>query len=123
VTYQGSWTLVNPAPLASSNSYMITTESQDTATLQFLGTGIRFLTWTGPQQGTAGLQLDGVSEGSTSLNAPVDSFQQNVFELHGITCGLHSLVVTALPDAGQTVSVDAFDVWIDSCPLFGLDMH
>ncbi|HTT62030.1 MAG TPA: hypothetical protein VMG35_09330 [Bryobacteraceae bacterium] len=120
VTYQGTWTQVNPAALASTNAYRITSEPQDTATVQFTGSGIRWLSWTGPEQGSASLQLDGMFEGEKSLTAPVDQFQQNVFELHGIPCGLHSLTVTALPLSGQTVSVDAFDIWVDGCPLLGL---
>jgi hypothetical protein len=124
ITYVGDWTQVTPAALASSNSYMVTGESGDTATLQFMGTGVRWLSWTGPEQGTAALLLDGIADGDVTLTAPVNQYQQNVFEQHGITCGLHSFVVTAQPAAGQTVSVDAFDVWIDTCPFFGLkDLH
>jgi photosystem II stability/assembly factor-like uncharacterized protein len=120
ITYQGNWTQATPEPLASSNSYTITSEYQDTATLQFMGTGVRWLSWTGPGQGSASVQLDGVTEGSVSLLGTTDLYQQNVWEQHGISCGNHAFTVTALPQAGQTVSVDAFDIWIDTCPFFNL---
>jgi len=119
IIYQGSWQQVTPAASASTNSYMITSESQDTATLSFLGTGVRWLSWTGPQQGTAAIQLDGAPEGNVALFAPADQWQQNVWEQHGIGCGNHALTITALPLSGQTVSVDAFDVWIDTCSFVG----
>jgi len=118
ITYQGSWTQVAGVPLASSNSYMVTSQPQDTATLQFLGTGVRWLTWTGPTQGSASLQLDGAQEGTVNLFGTADQWQQSAWEQHGIACGNHAFTVTALPDAGQTVTVDAFDVWVDTCPFF-----
>ena len=62
-------TQVTNVPQASANSYMITSESQDSATLQFMGTGLRWLSWTGPLQGTATVQLDGATPGTVNLLA------------------------------------------------------
>jgi photosystem II stability/assembly factor-like uncharacterized protein len=116
ISYHGSWTSVNPASLASTNAYMVTSSSSDTATLNFTGSGVRWVSWTGPSQGSATIKLDGVSKGSVSLNGPVDQYQQSVWERHNLTCGLHTLTITAYPNQGQTVSLDAFDVWVDTCP-------
>ncbi len=119
VTYQGNWAAVTPSTVASTNSYMATSESGDVAVLSFTGSGIRWISRTGPLQGSAAIQLDGVAEGTVNLNAPLDQYQQNVWEQHGISCGSHTFTITALPQSGQSVSLDAFDVWIDTCPLMG----
>jgi photosystem II stability/assembly factor-like uncharacterized protein len=115
VTYTGSWSPVTPAPDASSNSYWITSTAHDTATLKFTGSGVRWISWTGPQQGKASVVLDGVWQGSVTLTAPADNFQQPVWEIHDLPCAAHTLSIAALPATGQTVSVDAFDVWVDTC--------
>jgi hypothetical protein len=116
ITYQGSWSSVT-LNAASASAYMSTSVSGDTATLHFAGSGIRWLSRTGPGQGTASIQLDGVSEGAISLTAAADQIQWNAWEQHGLTCGPHTFTITALPQPGQTVTVDAFDVWVDTCPM------
>jgi hypothetical protein len=116
ITYQGSWSSV-ASLAASTNAYMTTSASGDTATLRFTGSGIRWVSRTGPRQGRAAIQLDGVLEGAIRLASPTDQYQQNVWERRGLACGTHTLTITALPPAGQSVSVDAFDVWVDTCPL------
>jgi len=116
ITYQGSWLDVVPSAYASSNAYMQTNTSQDALVLNFLGTGIGWVTLTGPHQGTAAIQLDGVSQGTVSLHAPVDSYQQLVWQTQGLVCGLHTLSITAQPQSGQSVSLDAFNVWVNNCP-------
>lgn len=116
ITYQGTWTSL-ASDTASTTSYMSTSVTGDTATLHFTGSGVRWITQTGPTQGTALIQLDGVPITTISLTALSDQYQQNVWEQHGIACNAHTLTITALPLAGQTVTVDAFDVWVDTCPL------
>ena len=37
-----------------------------------------------------------------------------VWEQHGIVCGVHTLTITALLAPGQSASLDAFDVWVDT---------
>jgi hypothetical protein len=115
ITYQGAWTLNHPTVDASSNAYMITRETGDTATFVFVGSGVRWLGRTGPQQGSASIQLDGVLQGIVSLNAPADLYQQTIWEQHGIPCGAHTLTLTATLDQGLAVTLDAFDVWRDNC--------
>jgi hypothetical protein len=120
ITYQGGWSMVTPSNVASTNQYASATpQSQDTAVLEFVGTGIRWLSWTGPEQGLAALQLDGNPLGVASLTAPTDQYQQNVWEQHGLPCANHSFTITASPQVAQSVSLDAFDVWFDSCPGAG----
>lgn len=115
ISYQGLWSF-SSSTAASTSAYAITSESQDTATISFNGSGIRWMSWTGPNQGNATIQLDGVSEGNVSLTAATDRFQ-SVWEQHGIVCGPHTFTVTGLPQSGQTVGLDAFDIWVDTCPI------
>jgi hypothetical protein len=120
IVYQGLWSLISPQPPASTMASMSTAESQDTTVLNFTGSGVRWVSRTGPTQGSATIQLDGVSEGTVSLTAPVDQYQQTVWEQHGLACGPHTFTLTALPQSGQTVLLDAFDIWVDTCPFTSL---
>jgi streptogramin lyase len=115
ITYQGVWAFNSPSLTASTNAYAITGESQDTATLFFTGSGLRWISWTGPNQGSAAIQLDGISEGNVSLSGSSDQFQ-SVWEQHGLPCGNHTFTITGLPQGAQTVALDAFDIWVDTCP-------
>jgi len=117
VTFLGSWSTVTPSPVASTSAYMLTAVSQDTVVENFMGTGIAWVTSIGPNQGRASIQLDGVPQGTVSLTAPVDQYQQVVWKRLGLVCGLHSLTITGLLQSGQTVSGDAFNVWVEGCPL------
>lgn len=116
IVYEGAWNLVTQA-LASSDQYYITPEDQDTAVLSFNGSGVRWVSWTGPAQGTPSIALDGLTLGNVSLTAATNQFQQVVWEQHGLACGDHSFVITASPEVTQSVSLDAFDVWVDGCPF------
>ncbi|MGA2736657.1 MAG: BACON domain-containing carbohydrate-binding protein [Bryobacteraceae bacterium] len=118
VGYEGLWSFLAASLTASTYGYATTPESQDTATVSFIGSGIRWVSLTGQDQGTASIQLDGVPQGTVSLYAPnADQFQQTVWEQHGIACGAHTFTITALPQTLQSVSLDAFDIWIDTCPV------
>lgn len=119
IVYHGAW---SPAlsKSASTLAYMGTAASQDTAVLNFTGSGVRWVSRIGPSQGSASIDLDGISKGTVSLTAPVDQVQRTVWELHGLVCGPHVLTITALPASQQTVLLDAFDVWVDTCPVTNL---
>jgi hypothetical protein len=84
--------------------------------LNFTGSGIGWVTWTGPNQGSATIQLDGVSQGTVSLYGALDQYQQLVWQTQGLACGLHTLTITAQTQLSQTVSLDAFNVWVKGCP-------
>ncbi len=118
IGYDGLWSFLTASLTASTYGYATTPESQDTATLTFVGSGIGWLSITGQDQGTASIQLDGVPEGTISLYAPgPDQFQQSVWEQHGIPCGAHTFTITALPQSLQSIALDAFEIWIDTCPV------
>lgn len=117
ITYQGAWSLVMPASQASTNQYATTPESQDTAVFEFLGTGVDWVTMTGPLQGSASITLDGVLQTTVSLYAdtPTDNYQQVVWTKQGLPCANHTLTITASPEVTESVSLDAFDIWVNDC--------
>jgi hypothetical protein len=125
IIYQGLWSGINPSVTASTNAYMATSETNDTAVLNFTGDGVRWVGWVGPTQGMAAITLDGVPQTTVNLCATLNDYQVTIWQLQGLTCGLHSLTITALPPptsgcptvSGNTISVDAFDVWVNTCPL------
>ncbi|HUO32883.1 MAG TPA: hypothetical protein VMU80_26955 [Bryobacteraceae bacterium] len=123
ITYQGAWTLTTPSTVASSNAYMITSAPQTQTTLNFTGTGVRWVSWTGPAQGSASVELDGAPQGTVSLFGSLNAYQQIVWQQTGLPCQPHTLVITPTSSSGLTVSVDAFDVWITSCPFTSVQMH
>jgi photosystem II stability/assembly factor-like uncharacterized protein len=117
VSYQGAWSTVTAASTASTNTYISTSQSGSTAVLDFMGSGVHWISSTGPQQGSASIQLDGVFQATVSLNSPTNLYQQLVWELSGFPCGAHTLTITSSLQAGQSISVDAFDVLVTACPF------
>ena len=122
ITYQGTWSVTSSAS-ASTSAYMTTTTTQNTAVLNFTGTGIRWVSRTGPAQGSATILLDGVSQGTVTLTAPTNQYQQAVWVKQGLPCAAHTFTISATPQSGQSVTLDAFDIWINACPIASQDMH
>lgn len=113
VTYQGNWSFVSQS-LASTNQYAGTSEAQDTAVFDFVGTSVDWISILGPDQGSASITLDGVFQTTVNLNAgSSDEYQQRAWWQDGLTCGDHVLTVTA---STGSVALDAFDIWINGCP-------
>jgi hypothetical protein len=91
--------------------------------LNFTGTGIRWVSRTGPAQGSASILLDGVSQGIVTLTAPTNKYQQTVWQKQGLACTAHTFTISATPQSGQSVALDAFDIWINACPEANATMH
>lgn len=116
ITYQGQWQMITPSAMASTNQYASTSENQDTAVFQFVGTGVDWVTLTGPYQGNASVTLDGTFQTTVNLNTSAPPlYQQTVWTLQGIPCAFHTLEITASPEVTQSVSLDAFDIWVNDC--------
>jgi len=116
ITYTGNWSFPEPQLSASTYEWAQTKDSNATAVFSFYGTGVSWISWTGPGQGSAAISLDGASQGTVNLNAATDSYQQNVYEQHGIQCGPHQFSITPIVSAGQTISIDAMRAWVSGCP-------
>jgi photosystem II stability/assembly factor-like uncharacterized protein len=115
VSYQGAWSTITATSTASTNTYISTSQSGSTAVLDFVGSGVHWISMTGPQQGSASIQLDGVLQSTVSLNTPTNLYQQLVWALSGFPCGAHTLTITASLQPGQSISVDSFDVLVNAC--------
>jgi hypothetical protein len=102
---------------------MTTTTSQNTAVLNFTGTGARWVSLVGPSQGTATVLLDGVSQGTINLKAATNTYQKVVWEQQGLPCVPHTVTISASPQSGKSVTLDAFDIWINACPEANQNMH
>jgi photosystem II stability/assembly factor-like uncharacterized protein len=120
ITYQGPWTTVTAASTASTNTYITTSQSGSTAVLDFVGSGVHWISSTGPQQGSAVIQLDGVTQTTVSLNSPTNLYQQLVWQVSALPCGAHTLTITSSLTAGQSISVDAFDVFVSTCSFINV---
>jgi photosystem II stability/assembly factor-like uncharacterized protein len=119
ISYHGTWTSTSQ-PAASTSAFVTTTTAENTAVLNFTGTGVQWLSVKGPRQGSATVTLDGVLQATVDLNTGVgttNQYQQVVWNKQGLTCAPHTVTITAMPPkAGQPIALDAFDVWIDACP-------
>jgi hypothetical protein len=114
ISYQGTWTETT-ATSASTNALMIGTASQNTAVLNFTGTGVHWISMTGPRQGTATVTVDGVLQGTVNLKTgTTNAYQQIVWKMEGMPCAPHTIAITA--QSAAPVGLDAFDVSIDACP-------
>ncbi len=97
---------------ASGGSYRVTGTAGRTATVSFTGTGVDWVTSTGPGSGKAEVFIDGVDKGSVDLYASSTHYQ-SVRDYSGLTAGAHTIVVKVLGQknasaTATTVAVDAF---------------
>jgi hypothetical protein len=110
ITYD-SWTGATSSS-ASGGTYRIDGSKNATSTLTFSGTGVNWITSTGPSYGQANVSIDGVSKGTVDLYASTVHWQ--VVEAYtGLASGSHTIVITVLgtknaSSKGTKVVVDAF---------------
>ncbi|HVN03107.1 MAG TPA: YCF48-related protein [Bryobacteraceae bacterium] len=110
----GSWTSVTNIPNASTRHYMKTTVSGDTAVFNFIGSGVTWLTRVGPGEGTATIQLNGAQYNINLANSS-EQYQYTVWTSPPLPCGPYTLTLTATPQSGKDVSLDAFQVTDANC--------
>jgi hypothetical protein len=99
---------------ASGGAYRATATRNATATLTFTGTGIDWITATGPNRGNAQVFIDNVSRGTFDQFA-TSAHQQVVRPFTGLSPGQHTIRVVVLGTkrtaaTAATVAVDAFVV-------------
>jgi hypothetical protein len=112
VTYQ-TWK-ASAAASASGGTYRSSGAANAKSTFTFVGTGIDWITATGPGWGRAGVVIDGVDKGTVDLYAAA-AHPQAVKSYTGLGAGSHTITITALgtKNASATstnVEVDAFVV-------------
>jgi hypothetical protein len=118
IIYNGSWALTTQYS-SSTSSVMQTTVSGDTATFNFYGVAVDFVSYLGSGLGSVSITLDGVYQTTVSLgeaSGVPNMYQQVVWQKQGLSCGMHGVTLAAVLGTGQTsVPVDAFDVTINGC--------
>jgi hypothetical protein len=112
----GSWKTGDSAHV-SSVTYVASNNPGDTATIDFVGSGISWIAATGPNGTTATVAIDGISEGTASFQSTKQQVQQSVFSVDGLACTPHTAVFTvAAPTKGTAaVNLDAVDILRDGC--------
>jgi hypothetical protein len=112
----GNWASITSSQNASTDHWMKTTVSGDTAVLSFVGSSVVWVSRIGPNEGTATVELNG-SQYSVNLTNSSNQFQYPVWESPSLLCGLYTLTLTATPQSGKEVSIDTFDVSNVNCPF------
>jgi hypothetical protein len=99
-------------PLASGGSYRGTSEPREVVRFTFVGTGVDWITATGPSGGMARVTIDGAVVAIVDLYSSTAEWQV-VEPFSGLTASAHTLTVTVVSSrnhlsTGTTVVVDAF---------------
>jgi GH25 family lysozyme M1 (1,4-beta-N-acetylmuramidase) len=113
VTRTGTWSPVEAA-LASGGTYATTRERGAAARMRFDGSGIDWITVTGPNRGWAQVYVDGERLRTVDLFAPVRTYGV-ALRFDGLADGSHTLRVVATGRArprssGPSIAIDRFDV-------------
>jgi len=107
VAYTGSWSSNGSRGLGDlDDGVHHTTTNGDSATITFTGTGITYLSETNSDEGTVGITLDGVAQGTVNANTPTRFAQQHLFTRTGLAPGTHTLTVTKI--SGTYLLVDGY---------------
>jgi hypothetical protein len=114
LSYIGTWFL-NTNPSQSAGTAALATDRGSRVTINFTGTGIRWIAYRDAWSGIANVYLDGSLQGAIDTYVPVDQTQSTGFEIGGLEPKAHtlSIEVTGTKSAksgGSWVWVDAFDV-------------
>jgi hypothetical protein len=99
---------------ASGGTYRVSARAGATSTFSFTGTGVDWVTATGPAWGMARVYIDGIDQGTVDLYSPTRQYR-TVQRYGGLAVGSHSIRVEVLGtrNASATsakVVVDAFVV-------------
>src|SRR5207302_733019 len=113
--YTGGWFQSHSERPWSGGTAAFSASVGSHATLMFIGTGVSWIGFRGPQGGIARVSLDGVQVGQVDTYAPAEQLQAVLFTRTGLTADLHILMIdpTGTRNLAATdafIVVDAFDV-------------
>jgi hypothetical protein len=114
VNYSGIWVL-NTNPVQSGGTAVLATDFGSSATIAFMGTGIKWIAYRDPWSGIANIYLDGAKTGTMDTYSAQEQAQAAGYSVDGLNSGAHTLTieVTGTHSAnshGSWIWVDAFDV-------------
>ena len=111
ITYDGAWNR-NVARVWSEGAAATSSQTTDSATFTFNGTGVSWIGCEKASIGKAKIFLDGVLKEEVNMNKPlgIEGFQRTIYRVDGLTKGLHTLRIEVTSTNGAFIVVDAFDV-------------
>lgn len=115
IDYQGAWTVTTDGG-ASSSQLITTSQPGATASITFMGSGAEWIGLKSPTGGSAQVLLDGNVDATVNLHSSSNAEQQRLWVKRGLPCAVHTVTINAAPGSGQVVTLDALDVWQDTCP-------
>ncbi|WP_405590479.1 beta-galactosidase [Streptomyces sp. NBC_01190] len=119
ITYAGTWSHVGAEQSYTGGDYQHTESfsslAGDSASIDFTGTGVKWITNLDTNHGTADVYLDGGKVKTVDLYAAAKQNQYTAYQVSGLPAGPHTLKIVATgaknPAAtGTFVTVDAIDV-------------
>jgi hypothetical protein len=120
IAYSGGWNLGNTAKAWSGGTAAVGFAEGQTATVDFRGTGVRWVSFQAPYAGIARVYIDGTLAGTVDLYAPQETVLPTVFTASGLPLGPHTLRIevtrTKNPASGDfLIVIDAIDI-LDPVP-------
>jgi hypothetical protein len=109
VTYSGEWH-VNSNPNESGGNASLALGGS--ASLQFSGTGVRWIGFSDQWAGIANVYVDGELKGSVDTYADSGAYQTVQYAITGLTAGPHTLTIEATGE--QDSAAQAPWIWIDA---------
>jgi beta-galactosidase GanA len=119
ISYSGSWSHVGAEQSYTGGDYQHTESFSDTAgdsaTVDFTGTGVTWISNLDGNHGTADVSLDGKKVATVDLYGATKQNQYVAYRASGLDNGPHTLTITATGQkdsaaSGTFVTVDAIDV-------------
>jgi photosystem II stability/assembly factor-like uncharacterized protein len=115
VLLTGTWTKTYD-PSASGSSFSQTNTPGASATINFYGSGINWISPIGPKGDSPTISIDGGAATAVSEKSATFTEQQTVYQNTGLACGEHTAVITASAQAGTLITyLDAFDISRAAC--------
>jgi hypothetical protein len=109
VTYTGSWWASETRGMGDFNDGLHATGTNgDSASLTFIGTGIKVIGEKNSDQGNVEIYLDGSDQGAVSTSAAGRQVQQVLYSVQGLTPGTHTVKV--VKNSGSYATLDSFEV-------------
>ncbi len=112
--FSGTWFL-NTNPIQSGGTAALAVDPNSSVTINFTGTGVRWIGYRDEWSGKAKIYLDGSVKDVVDTYLSPDQAQATIYSLEGLPMGNHTLTITATGDHGPSsqgswIWVDAFDV-------------
>lgn len=115
IVYEGAWQTENTDRSWSGGTAAAVTEWLARSTFTFMGTGVSWIGFQGPQAGQARVYLDGTHVALVDAYSPEEQLEAVLYTASGLTSGTHTIIVEVtggkhVDATNNFIVVDAFDV-------------